>query len=169
MGRDSCRHLCRKSLHSQCRYSRQCSNWCWDRQMPEIQWPSWHLVLSTSCKWNHWCVRQVHCPLLELSRKETRWHFRQPQGATVAPPAPVSGRGQREHRQHIGLCARDLTLATLSALTVFLPITCLSSMYSHRLLNVCIFCKLHCLQYAFYAFCKASVQYCFAPLFSHPD
>ena len=33
----------------------------------------------------------------ELSRKETRWHFRRPQGATVAPPAPVSGRGQREH------------------------------------------------------------------------
>jgi len=31
--------------------------------------------------------------------------FGRPQGATVAPPAPVSGRGQREHRQHIGLCA----------------------------------------------------------------
>jgi len=83
------------------------SNWCWDRQMSEIQWPSWQLLLSTSlsCNRNHWCVRQVHCPLLELSRKQIRWHFRQPQGATVAPPVPVSGRGQREHRQHIGLCA----------------------------------------------------------------
>jgi len=100
IGRDSCGHLCRKSLHSQCRYTRQCSNchWCWDRQIPEIQWPSWQLLLSSNCNRNHWCVWQVHCPLLELFRKETCWHFRRPQGRTVAPPAPVSGHGQREHR-----------------------------------------------------------------------
>jgi len=98
MGRDSCGHLCRKSQHSQCRYTRQCSNWCWDRQMPEIQWPSWQLLLSTSYNRNHWCVWQFHCPLLELSRKETCWYFRRPQRRTVAPLAPVSGHGQREHR-----------------------------------------------------------------------
>ena len=32
-----------------------------------IQWPSWQLLLSTSCNQNHWCVWQVHCPLLLLS------------------------------------------------------------------------------------------------------
>ena len=91
--------------------------------MPEIQLPSWQLLLSTSCNRNHRCVWQVHCPLLELSWKETRWHFGQPQGATMATPAPVSGRGQREHCQHIGLCASliwckfDLILAIFSALT----------------------------------------------------
>ena len=83
---------------------RQRNNWCWNRKMPEIQWPSWQLLLSTSCNRNHWRVRQVHSPLLELSCKETRWHFRRPQGTTVAPPVPVSGHGQREHRQHISLC-----------------------------------------------------------------
>ena len=62
MGRDGCGHLCRKSLHSQCRYTRQCINWCWDRQMPSCQ-----LLFSTSCNRNHWCVWQVHCPLLPLS------------------------------------------------------------------------------------------------------
>jgi len=29
----------------------------------------------------------------------------QKHSCAVAPPAPVSGRGQNEHRQHIGLCA----------------------------------------------------------------
>jgi len=74
-------------------------------QCQKIQWHSWQLLLPTSCNRNHWCVQQVHCPLLELSRKETRWHFRWPQGVTVAPLAPVSGCGQREHHQHIGLHA----------------------------------------------------------------
>ena len=92
-------------LHSQCRYTRQCSNWCWDWQIPEIQRPLWQLLLSTSCNWNHWCVWQVHRPLLKLSCKETRWHFGRHQGATVVPPAPVSGHVQKEHCQHIGLCA----------------------------------------------------------------
>jgi len=36
-------------------------------------------------------------------------------------------------------------------------------LYSHRLPNVCVFCELYCLQYVFYAFCKASVQYVFLP------
>jgi len=30
-------------------------------------------------------------------------------------------------------------------------------MYSHRLPNVCVFCELYCLQYVFYALCKAFV------------
>jgi len=68
------------------------------------------------------------------------------------------------------VCKFDLILATLSALTMlFLPVTCFSSMNSHRLPNVCVFCELYCLQYVFCALCKAPVQYCFAPLFSHPD
>ena len=165
MGCDSCGHLCRKSLHSQCRYTRQCSNWCWDRQMLEIQWPSWQL-LSTSCNRNHWCVQQVHCPLLELSRKETRWHFRRSQRVTMAPTTPVSGCGQREHHQHIGLCA--------SLIRFFHP-QCINqcscpytSMYSHRLPNVCFLWTLLSSMF-FYASWKASVQFCFAPLFSHPD
>jgi len=37
--------------------------------MPEIQWPSWQLLLSTSCNRNHWCVRQVHCPFLSCLEK----------------------------------------------------------------------------------------------------
>ena len=98
--------------------------------------------------------------------KETRWHFRQPQGVTVAPPVPVSGRGQREHHQHIGLCA--------SLIRFFHP-QCINqcscpytSMYSHRLPNVCFLWTLLSSMF-FYASWKASVQFCFAPLFSHPD
>jgi len=105
VGRDSCGYLCWKSLHSQCHYTRQCSNWCWDRQILEIQWPPWQLSLSTRCNQNHWCVRQVHCPFLELPCKETCWHVGWPQGVPVALSAPVSGCGQRECCQHIGLCA----------------------------------------------------------------
>jgi len=44
-------------------------------------------------------------PFLNCLAKKLSFTFQRPQGATVAPPAPVSGRGQREHRQHIGLCA----------------------------------------------------------------
>jgi len=119
MGRDSCGHLCRKSLHSQCLYTRQCSNWCWDRQMPEMQWPSWQLLLSTR-HWNHWCVRQVHCPLLELSRKETRWHFRRPRERQLHHQC-LSLAVVRGNTASILACVQvwkfDLILATLSALT----------------------------------------------------
>jgi len=89
---------CGDSL-SGCGLNTQPSNWEADTlPLPEIQWPSWQLLLSTSYNRNHWCVWQVHCPLIELSGKETCWRFRRPQGGTVAPPAPVSGRGQKEHR-----------------------------------------------------------------------
>ena len=103
MGRKSCGHLCWKPLHTQCRYTKQCSNWRWDQQMSKIQWYPQQLLLSTSCNQNHLCVWQGHCPIFELFYKETCWHLRwwQGEGATLAPPAPVHG--HRETWQHISL------------------------------------------------------------------
>ena len=67
-------------------------------------------------------------------------------------------------------CKLDLILATLSALTSVparhlplfneqpMPSECLCFLWA-LLSSVCVF----------YAFCKPPVQYCFFPLFSHPD
>jgi len=70
MGHDSCVYLCWKPLHSQFRYTRQCSNWCWDWQMLEIQWPTWQLLLSTSCNQNYWRVWQVYFPFFSCLAKK---------------------------------------------------------------------------------------------------
>ena len=35
----------------------------WGRKMPKISWPPKQLPLTTSGNWDHWCVRQVHCPI----------------------------------------------------------------------------------------------------------
>jgi len=69
--------------------------------------------------------------------------------------------GVPRERQWLHQC---LSLAVVRGYTA-----CLSSVNGHCLPNVCVFCELYCLQYVFYAFRKASVQYCFALLFSHPD
>ena len=44
-------------------------------------------------------------PLFEWSCKETCWCVWRPQGAPVAPPGSVPGRGQEKRCQHIGVCA----------------------------------------------------------------
>ena len=47
---------------------------------------------------------------------------------------------------------------------------CLSSMNSHRLPNVCfLWALLSSVCFLCFSLCKSPVQYCFAPLFSHPD
>ena len=43
------------------------------------------------------CMASPLLPSWAVSQKIC-WHFRRPQRGTVASPAPVSGRGQREHR-----------------------------------------------------------------------
>ena len=168
---------CRKSLHMvQCRYTRQWSNWWWDWQMPEIQWPSWQLLLlSTSCNQNHWCVWKVHCPILELSCRETRWHFGRHQGGIGSVSGSTSAClwpwSEGTPPAYWPVCKFILILAALSALTSvpahYLPNA--SHQWIAIAFRMCVFCELYCLQYVFYALCKSPVQYCFAPLFSHPD
>jgi len=43
MGHDSCIYLCSKPLHSQCHYTKQCSNLCWLLRSTnvKIQWSPW--------------------------------------------------------------------------------------------------------------------------------
>jgi len=110
-------------LHSQCRYTRQCSNWCWDWQIPEIQRPLWQLLLSTSCNWNHWCVWQVQCPflsclantLIDISSdaREQQWLYQHlslamVRGNTAIIMACVQVWSDFSHLQCINLCSCPL-------------------------------------------------------------
>ena len=163
----------------QCRYTRQWSNWWWDWQMPEIHNDLldnyYKLLLSTSCNQNHWCVRKVHCPILELSCRETRWHFGRHQGGIGSLSGSNSAClwpwSEGTPPAYWPVCKFVLILAALNALTS-VPVHYLPNA-SHQWIAIafrmCVFCELYCLQYVFYALCKSPVQYCFAPLFSHPD
>ena len=120
IGRNGCGHLCRKSLHSQCRYTRQCVQQLMLRPTNAGN----TMTFLTIITFNQLQSKQLVCmasPLppssLELSRKETCWHFSQPQRGKVAPPASVSGRSEGTLLAYWPVCNFDLILATLSALT----------------------------------------------------
>ena len=70
------------------------------------------------------------------------------------------------------VCKFDLILATLSALTSA-PHSC-PSLASLQWIAIAFRMPVFSVSFIvfsmfFYAFCKSPVQYCFAPLFSHPD
>ena len=118
MGRDSCGHLFRKSLHSQCRYTRQCSNWCWDRQMPEIR-----MTFVTIITFNQLQSKPLVCMTSPLPPS---WAVSQRNFLTFqATPGRVSGStsaclwpwSEGTLLAYWSVCKFDLILATLSALT----------------------------------------------------
>jgi len=69
----------------------------------------------------------------------------------VAPPAPVFGCGQREHRQDIRLACVQVWsgFSHLPSVNQCSYPSLASLLNSHSLLNVCIFCELNCLHYVF--------------------
>jgi len=91
----------------------------------------------------------VHCPFFEWPRKETCWYVWWPHGAPVAPPAPVTGCGQRKRCQHIGLWASLIWYYPFFSCFWYTDQCCCSPLapvlvYSYCLPNSCYFCKLHC-------------------------
>jgi len=97
--------------------------------------------------------------------------FRATPGSEVAPPAPVSGRGQREHCHYILACVQ--VWSDFSHPQCIIQCSCLS-LASLQWIAIAFWMSVFSVSFSvfsmfFYAFCKVSVQYCFAPLFSHPD
>ena len=135
------------------------------------------MTFLTFITFNQWQSKPLVCmanplPHLELSWKETRWHFGRPRerqwlhqrlslaverGNTLSILTFAQVWSDFSHPQCINQCS------------LFLLVSCLFSMNGHRLPNVRVFCERYCLRYFFHAFCEAHVQYCFVPLFSCPD
>jgi len=170
MGRDSCGHLCRKSLRSHCRYTGQCSNWCWDWQMPEI--------------------RMTFLTIITFNQLQSK-----PLVYMASPLPPSLAVSQRNLLTFEATPGRDSDSSAClwpwseGTLLAYLPCVQIWSDFRHpRCINECSCPSLASLQWIpiafrmsvlsvsfivfsmfFYAFCKIPVQYCFAPLFSHPD
>jgi len=168
MGRDSCGHFCRKSLHSQCRYTRQCSNWCWDRQMLEIQSTMTFLTIITFNQLQSkplvymasplppsWAVSQRN--LLTFHFQSTPWRD---SGSTSACLRPWS-KDKETPLAYWPVCKFDLILATLSALTS-VECSC-PSLASLQWIAIAFRMSVFSLSFIafsmfFYAFCKPPVQ-----------
>ena len=97
-------------------------------------------------------------PFFELPYKRTSWHVGWSQGLTVAPPAVVSGCGQGERCQYntglmqVWSCFSHPQCINNQSCSL-MPTTCLLSMNSYCLPNICVFCKLwfivFCMFFAF--------------------
>ena len=118
--------------------------------MPKISWPPEQLPLSTSCNWDHWCVWQVHCPILSGLTKKL-----------------VDASGDPRERQWLHQClslamVRGNAASILACVQVWSYVTCSFSsciwctdlhhcpplppisMCSSCLPNPRSFCKIHC-------------------------
>jgi len=136
-------------LQRHCQTGRYCGCKVWGWKLPKLPSPQKQLQHSTSCSWDHWCVRTVY-PVFELPHKETCWFLWWSQGVPVAQAAPVPGCGQRKRCQHPDLCSSLIwyCLFFIYVLVIYwpasLPVTCPVSMHRYCLPNPHSFGKFHC-------------------------